>query len=665
MLKKSYVSASYLDPDNAKTYAFGKINGTIMADIDHNGFVDLITFPSNFTEAVHLRPVVWTNQGGFFTPSSTALKDPVPIQYVRDMVPGDFNNDGFTDYFLIDQGWELNNRDPNFLYGNFPGLLLGSSSGLTGQTVNSWLTNNDNIKTFNHIGDAADYDRDGDLDMVIAGFWDLRIYENLGQGKFAWSENILPAKFNGDNWPYHVSGATFIELNGTYAMVVGTYRAAMPAGTHIDYVKHVPYQPMTVLTYQNGNFTEAYTLARPNLEFGRERNYGVSDMYNMDLNGDGREDLVVTWETEAMLGIDDGMSNMSGVGNQGRYKDIDNTVITVYFQDANGRLVENNKFYNAGSNGSGVQVYFEDFNLDGYMDFWVSSYGTHPGNFDKQVYINDGRGNFNHPSQAMFSTNEPFPDWYTVSPFFFDANNDGAIDVVATRAVFSQPATRSIGEEVLTFLSDSPAYDITSNNKFLAVLKDKTWDGGRGIDTAVFSGRFKDYTITTDQAGRINTQDKIVGRDGKDVWINVERFRFDDTNIALDISPAQNAGSVYMLYKAAFNRAPDASGMGYWLSLKDKGADIVTSLAQGFVNAPEFVAKYGTNPSNASYVDKLYQNVLGRAGESGGVAYWNQELDAGNISKAAVLVQFATLAEGAANVASLIANGIPYTEFVG
>ena len=47
------------------------------------------------------------------------------------------------------------------------------------------------------------------------------------------------------------------------------------------------------------------------------------------------------------------------------------------------------------------------------------------------------------------------------------------------------------------------------------------------------------------------------------------------------------------------------------------------------------------------------------------MAYWNQQLDVGNISKAAVLAQFATLTEGAANVASLIANGISYTEFVG
>jgi hypothetical protein len=147
--------------------------------------------------------------------------------------------------------------------------------------------------------------------------------------------------------------------------------------------------------------------------------------------------------------------------------------------------------------------------------------------------------------------------------------------------------------------------------------------------------------------------------------VNVERLKFSDTNVALDIGPSQNAGSVYMLYKAAFNRAPDAGGMGYWLAQKDGGKNIVTDLAQGFVASKEFTDKYGTNPTNAAYVDKLYQNVLGRAGESGGVAYWNKELNEGNRTKAAVLVEFATLAEGASLVAPLIANGIQYQEWVG
>jgi Ca2+-binding RTX toxin-like protein len=190
-------------------------------------------------------------------------------------------------------------------------------------------------------------------------------------------------------------------------------------------------------------------------------------------------------------------------------------------------------------------------------------------------------------------------------------------------------------------------------------------DGGGGVDTAVYSGIRADYTISFSSSAACSVADKIANRDGADILANGERLKFSDTNLALDIAPTQNAGSVYMLYKAAFNRPSDAGGMGYWISLKDGGANIVTNIAQGFVNSAEFIAKYGANPSNSSYVNNLYQNVLGRAGEAGGVAYWISEMDAGRVNKAQALVQFATLAEGAGIVAPLIANGIPYTEYVG
>ena len=203
------------------------------------------------------------------------------------------------------------------------------------------------------------------------------------------------------------------------------------------------------------------------------------------------------------------------------------------------------------------------------------------------------------------------------------------------------------------------------------------FDGKGGIDIAIMQGKLAEYKLET-KTFTDNTDmnyvkqisgwwatDNIANRNGLTQMANVERLKFTDTNVALDVGPTQNAGSVYMIYKAAFNRAPDASGMGYWLAQKDNGSNIVTNIAQGFVNSAEFTAKYGTNPSNASYIDKLYQNVLGRSGDSGGVVYWNQQLDNGSVSKAAALVAFATLPEGASNVASLIANGIPYTEFVG
>jgi hypothetical protein len=655
MLRQSYVSIPHLDLERSLTYAFGKNNAVIIADIDHNGFLDLVTFPSNFEVATPLSPLPWLNQGGEFTATSAAIKNPGIYQYFRDSVAGDFNGDGYVDYFQIDQGWELNNRDPNFFFGSQPALLLGGSTGLTWQTTESWLTNQGGGQSFNHIADAADYDGDGDLDMVIGSFWDFRIYQNKGNGVFTWREDTLPSKFNSQNGSWDVSGTTFIDLGGKYAVIAGAYRiwdASMTA------------QPLSVLIQKNGLFEEAYTLARPNLGFLRERNFGASDMFNMDLNGDGREDLLVIWETEPLNGINDGLSNMSGNPKAQRYQDISNTVVSLYFQDDTGRLVEDKVFYNGPGNTNGAPLYFEDFNLDGYVDFWFSHYHAHPSNFDELVFINDGTGQFSNPKN-MFSTMVEYPAWNTMSPFFFDANNDGAIDVVGVKAVFPNPPTRNIGEEIHTFLSDRPAYDIKSNNKFLAVLADKNFDGGAGIDTGVFSGSRSSYTVSSSSNGVWSTVDKVVGRDGKDNFVNVERLQFTDTNLALDVGPTQNAGSVYMLYKAAFNRTPDAVGMGYWIAQKDGGANIVTSIAQGFVNSAEFIAKYGANPTNASYVNNLYQNVLGRAGEAGGVAYWTGEMDAGRVSKAQALVQFATLPEGASLVAPLIANGIQYQEWVG
>jgi len=135
--------------------------------------------------------------------------------------------------------------------------------------------------------------------------------------------------------------------------------------------------------------------------------------------------------------------------------------------------------------------------------------------------------------------------------------------------------------------------------------------------------------------------------------------------VALDNGPTQTAGAVYMLYQATFNRTPDVAGLGYWINAVDKGANIITNVASFFVTSSEFVAKYGANPTNASYVDNLYQNVLHRAGDAGGITYWNTQLNSGAVTKAYVLEQFATLAEGAANVAPTIAHGIAYTQWVG
>lgn len=188
-------------------------------------------------------------------------------------------------------------------------------------------------------------------------------------------------------------------------------------------------------------------------------------------------------------------------------------------------------------------------------------------------------------------------------------------------------------------------------------------DGLEGIDTVTYATSSSQASVTRTGSNVITVVDAAQPTQG-DVLTQIERLQFTDLNIALDVGPDENAGSLYMLYKAAFNRAPDNEGMGYWLAQVDQGKNIVTDIAQGFVNAPEFVTKYGTNPTNAFYVEQLYKNVLGRTGEPEGVSYWNQELDAKRVDKAATLVAFATLPEGAALVADLIVNGIAYEPWI-
>lgn len=213
---------------------------------------------------------------------------------------------------------------------------------------------------------------------------------------------------------------------------------------------------------------------------------------------------------------------------------------------------------------------------------------------------------------------------------------------------------------------------ITGNsldNRIRGAAGNDVIEGGGGTDVVLYSGSAGNYSINI-QSGKTVVTDMIANRDGSDTLTNITRLLFDSSDlstgvnrIALDIGSNERAGSAYMLYKAAFNRIPDPAGLGYWIAKVDAGADIVNDVASFFVVSPEFVAKYGANPTNASYVDNLYLNVLGRKGEAGGVAYWNQQLDAQSVSRAYVLEQFATLPEGAALVASAVSHGIGYTQW--
>ena len=126
--------------------------------------------------------------------------------------------------------------------------------------------------------------------------------------------------------------------------------------------------------------------------------------------------------------------------------------------------------------------------------------------------------------------------------------------------------------------------------------------------------------------------------------------------LALDIEG--NAGQAYRIYQAAFDRTPDTAGLSHWIKAMDAGATL-DDVAAGFMSSAEFIGLYGVDPSNHEFVDRLYDNVLGREGDSGGIAYWVGQLEAG-YSRAHLLAGFAESTENVAGVAPAIADGIWY-----
>jgi len=183
-----------------------------------------------------------------------------------------------------------------------------------------------------------------------------------------------------------------------------------------------------------------------------------------------------------------------------------------------------------------------------------------------------------------------------------------------------------------------------------------TLDGGAGLDTANYQGLRADYTITaTAQAFQVT--DSNTTRDGSDSVTSIERLVFSDKFVALDITG--NAGQAYRLYQAAFNRAPDAAGLGYWINLRDKGTTN-EDVAAGFLNSPEFQALVGTAPTANTLVTAFYNNVLHRAPDQGGLTYWSDLLANNQLNNAQVLTGFSESPENQLQVLGAIQNGIDF-----
>lgn len=184
--------------------------------------------------------------------------------------------------------------------------------------------------------------------------------------------------------------------------------------------------------------------------------------------------------------------------------------------------------------------------------------------------------------------------------------------------------------------------------------------GGNGIDTLILRGDIQNYDIEIN-SDSIIIIDLINSRDGINTIFDIERLEFNDSHIALDIEGSSSAGAAYRLYQAAFDRTPDAAGLGYHIAALDNGWGL-GDVATGFINSPEFQSMYGTDISETEFVTLLYNNVLDRAPDEQGLEYHVNRLENG-ANREAVLVGFSESPENQLNLLGKIENGFEYMVF--
>lgn len=113
------------------------------------------------------------------------------------------------------------------------------------------------------------------------------------------------------------------------------------------------------------------------------------------------------------------------------------------------------------------------------------------------------------------------------------------------------------------------------------------------------------------------------------------------------------------LYLAYFDRAPDYAGLVSWMAQFASGVPLA-DISDAFARSAEFAQRYGQK-TNAEFVQLVYRNVLGRQPDPLGYAHWVGELDAGRVTRGAVMAGFSQSAEYVAASAPAVVVSLLYT----
>lgn len=122
----------------------------------------------------------------------------------------------------------------------------------------------------------------------------------------------------------------------------------------------------------------------------------------------------------------------------------------------------------------------------------------------------------------------------------------------------------------------------------------------------------------------------------------------------LSVGSDTNEAFIARLYQGLFGRAYDANGLSGWDSMISAMGK--TAVAQAFIDSPEYQAAH-PGQDNGTFINSLYQSMLGRAADPAGLNGWTQALANGE-SRGAMAAAFADSPEAKNDWSGVTSAGV-------
>lgn len=368
---------------------------SLAVDLRGNGKKDLIVGmgvpPSSPEARVPMR--ILRSRNGALTDVTRELLGAGALpstEHPLEVISGDFNRDGRTDVFMAAHGYDTTPFDGE------RSVLLYSKADGTLEDVSSTLSS---TPQFSHSATTADINGDGFLDIYVGNIGGISPSPHFLMGKadgtFERRTAGLPPAILSVNRRFTASLLLDVNDDGAPDLVLGTEQ--LLAGNTDSII---------LLNDGTGDFTKRTEIKLPRSVFGA--NQLVLDIAPLDVNGDGRVDLVVCGTQTAPY-------------YQGRFLQLLIANGDGTFRDETATRLQGTPSATSGPWNRFVRI--ADFNSDGALDLITDSAQDYTGVVIDLIWLNDGSGQFSAVSSLALADRLGRVD-------VIDIDDDGRPDLV-------------------------------------------------------------------------------------------------------------------------------------------------------------------------------------------------------------------------------------------